>query len=907
MICILSLFLLFLRKGSETLTLKNYRMKKACKTPFFVVITLLIYLVSFPSTLSAQRELKTINDGWRFIKQDIPQASDAEFNDKQWEHVSIPHTWNSDAYVDKQYYRGVGWYRKNLYISDEYKDKQVFIRFEAANTVASVYVNDSFVGEHKGGYTSFTFDITPYCLIGKDNQIAVKVDNSLTDVPPVSGDFTIFGGIYRDVWLITTPKQHFDLSDFGSNGVYIDTKDVSQSAASYIIRGNVKNDGSLSKKIEVTYTLKDPQGKIIKTDKNTITIQPNSKSSFSYTGKIDNPQLWSPEHPNLYAVETSVYDPKIKQVLDKVNNNTGFRWYKFDGKEGFFLNGKPYKLNGVCRHQDQQPIGNALSDEMHRRDMQMIKDMGVNFIRISHYPQDDAILEQCDKLGLLAWEEIPVIDIVPEDKNFTGNCENMLREMIRQHYNHTSVIMWGYMNEILLMTQRKYQGDALKAPTDRALTLANHLEKVLKEEDLYRPSTMAFHGSDSYNKAGFNDIVDVVGWNLYQGWYSDDFTGFERFLRDQQAKHPDNPKIVSEYGAGSDKRIHSLNPQRFDFSIEYQQEYIEHYLPVIEKEKYISGATYWNFIDFGSAARDESMPRINNKGLVYSDRIPKDVYFLFKSFYRKDIPVIHIASHDWQSRTGITRTGEPCMQPVKVYSNMDEVELFQNGKSLGIKKCDNRTATWSVPFTDGEHFFTAKGVFEGKSIETGLTISFNSIPEVLNNQNLENLELAINAGSTSFFTSSESNLTWVPDKEYTSGSCGFIGGKTYDTVGQIMGTADNPLYQSLRESPDQYRFDVPAGRYEVELSFSDIFLPKEKVAYDLSENSQQEGSNENVFNIVINGKVVESKVNPARNVGFYGVDKKRFIVEVSERNCIEIKLVSLSGKSFINALKVRKL
>lgn len=794
-----------------------------------------------------------------------------------------------------------------MYLSQEYEDKQLFVRFDAANTVASVYVNGNMVGEHRGGYTSFTFDITPYCLIGKENLIAVKVDNSLTDVPPVSGDFTFFGGIYRDVWLISTPKQHFDLSDFGSDGVFIDTKDVSESVASCIVRGKIKNDESQARKIEVIQTIKDPQGKIVKTDKSIITLRANANNEFSYIGKIENPQLWSPENPNLYAVETTIYDPKTKKILDKINNNTGFRWYKFDGKEGFFLNGKPYKLNGICRHQDQKPIGNALTDEMHRRDMQLIKEMGINFIRISHYPQDDAILEQCDKLGLLAWEEIPIIDIVPEDANYTENCENMLREMIRQHYNHPSIIVWGYMNEILLVTQRKYQGDSLKIATDRALALAKHLKKVLKEEDIYRPSVMAFHGSDSYNKAGFNNIVDVVGWNLYQGWYSENFTGFERFLRDQQKQYPDKPKIVSEYGAGSDKRIHSLTPQRFDFSIEYQQEYIEHYLSVLEKESYISGATYWNFIDFGSAARDESMPRINNKGLVYSDRTPKDVYYLFKAFYRKDIPVIHIASHDWQNRTGIIKSGEPCIQPVKVYSNMPEVELFQNGKSLGVKKCNNRTAIWEIPFTTGENSFIAKGIFEGKQVETALMVSFNSAPEILTDENLKSLELAINAGSTSFFTSSESGLTWVPDKEYTVGSWGFIGGKPYQTQGEIMKTADNPLYQSLRESPDQYRFDVPEGRYEVELSFSDIFTPKEKVVYNLSENGQSSIGNENIFDIIINDKIVDSKVNPAKNSGFYGLEKKRFIIEVGEQRNIIIKFIPFSGKSFINALKIRKL
>lgn len=874
---------------------------------FIRSIILLGCLFLFSLTMHAQRDIKTINDGWRFIREDIRDASRYSFDDSRWSVVSVPHSWNSDSYTNKQYYRGVGWYRKNIYMSEKYNNRQIFIRFDAANTVAVVYVNGQLIGEHKGGYTSFTFDITPYCKIGADNSVAVKVDNSLTDVPPVSGDFTNFGGIYRDVWLISTPQLHFDMSDFGSNAVFVETKDVSEEGGSYVVRGKIKNDETQSRKILLKHIIKNFQGKVIKTDESQILLLANTSKEFRYEGRIENPDLWSPEKPTLYSIETIIYDLKTKKQLDKIDNNIGFRWYWFDGRAGFFLNGKPYKLNGICRHQDQEPIANALTDEMHRRDMQLIKDMGVNFIRISHYPQDDAILEQCDKLGFLAWEEIPIIDIVPEDADYTKNCENMLREMVRQHYNHPSIIMWGYMNEILLVTQRKYQGNAQKKVVARSLTLANHLERVLKDEDPHRPSVMAFHGSDSYNKEGFSNIVDIVGWNLYQGWYSEGFSGFEKFVKEQQLRHPDKPVIVSEYGAGSDKRIHSSNPHRFDFSIEYQQEYIEAYLPVIEKESYISGATYWNFIDFGSALRDESMPRINNKGLVYSDRTPKDVYYLFKSFYRKDIPVIRIASHDWRERTGISKDGQAVVQQVKVYSNMNEVELFQNGKSLGVRACINHVALYEVPFTDGQHLFTAKGVFKGKVEETALEITFRSMPEVLNDQNLKYIELAINAGSNCFYTAPQSHLTWVPDKEYTTGSWGFVGGKTYSTQGEIVGTSDNPLYQTLRESPDQYRFDVPAGRYEVEMLFSDVFSPKEKIVYDLNDNGENPIGTENIFDITINNQVVESKMNPAKASGYYGVGIKRYIIEVVDEGCIDIRFMVRSGKTFINGLKIRKL
>ena len=878
-------------------------MKNRLTLLYFCITILLI----FPSVLSAQRQLKTINDGWKFSKGDYSNASSTLLEDENWEKVAIPHSWNTDAYVDKDYYRGIAWYRKKLFILKTDSDKQLYIRFEGVNQKASVYVNGSFAGEHRGGYTSFTFDITPFCKFGEENIISVKADNTLNEsITPISGDFTIFGGIYRDVWLISTPKQHIDLSNMGSDGIFVETTDISESSATVLIRGSVVNDASSQTKIILTHNIISPQGNVVKTLEESISLKANEKKEFRQTVNLDNPHLWSPETPYLYKVETSIKDNKTGKLLDNINTDIGFRWYTFDGERGFFLNGKPYKLNGVCRHQDQNPLANALSDEMHRRDMKLIKEMGANFIRISHYPQDPAIIEQCDKLGLLVWEEIPVIDIVPEPVEFGDNCEAVLREMVRQHYNHPSVIMWGYMNEILLVTQRRYKGETLKPVVDRSLALAKRLEKVLKEEDTYRYSVMAFHGSESYNELGFGDITDIVGWNLYQGWYSDNFVHFDQFMEKQQKLYPDKPKIVSEYGAGSDKRINGIKTKRFDFSMEYQQDYIEHYLSEIDDKPYIAGATYWNFIDFGSAQRDESMPRINNKGIVFADRTPKDVYYLFQAYYRKDIPVLRIASHDWNKRTGIDDGVNPVIQPVKVYSNLPEVELFMNGESKGRKKCKGNKAVWDIPFTTGKHYFSAKGVLENESIETGMEISFNSIPDKFTEENIEGVELAINIGSDVYYTSSESHLTWVPDREYTSGGWGFVGGKTHSTQTQIKTTIDNPLYQTLRVSPRMYKFDVPAGSYEIEFLFADVFYTGSTIAHALGAETESDQT-KNIFDIVINDETIESNVDWGNTTGYFNASKKRFVVDTKGKDTLEIKLHAVSGKTFINGIKLRKL
>ena len=368
--------------------------------------------------------------------------------------------------------------------------------------------------------------------------------------------------------------------------------------------------------LELEHIIYHPHGSIAQSLKQSIQIKAGEQYSFrSETSPILSPQLSDSGNASVFTEwKVSYVIKRLKRFLTKSEP-----LYRASAglvlmvKEDSPLNGKPYKLRGICRHQDQKPIGVALTDEMHRRDIKLMKEMGANFIRISHYPQDDALLEMCDELGMLAWEEIPIIDIVPDTPGYTENCErNTVREMIRQHYNHPSIITWGYMNEILLVTQRLYKKEEeLKPILERTLALANRLEVVLKEEDTTRVSTMAFHGSNSYNEVGLGSITDIVGWNLYQGWYGGNLTGFEQYLEEQHKKYPSHPMIVSEYGAGSDKRLHSLQPfyfHAFDFSIEYQQKYLEHYLPVLEETSYICGGTHWNFIDFSSALRDRICP-----------------------------------------------------------------------------------------------------------------------------------------------------------------------------------------------------------------------------------------------------------------------------------------------------------
>ena len=835
-------------------------------------------------SLSAQREMKTINDGWEFRKP----------ADTEWTSVNIPHTFNLDAYRQPNYYQGKGLYRRVLTLPEVDPHRRYYLKIDAASKAAEVTVNGKSAGSHAGGYTAFVVDVTDY--IQKENIIEITVDNGRKDITPISADFTFWGGIYRDVWLVSTPEQHFRMDNMGSDGVFVSTPEVNGQRGKIQVKGEVTNDAETAVTLEVQNQIYSPQGDLLQTRKQKVKLKAGETREFGYVSDvIANPDLWSPETPSLYKVKTQLLNPKTNEVIDEKTNKVGFRWFAFDGNKGFSLNGKPYKLRGVNRHQDQAPVGVALDDEAHRRDIRLIKELGCNFIRISHYPQDDAIVEMCDELGLLAWEEIPIINIVPDTPGYADNCELNLREMIRQHYNHPSIIAWGYMNEILL-TVPPVDSPEWQPCKERTVALAQRLEAALKEEDSSRVSVMAFNMTNLYNEIGL-DLEDVVGWNLYQGWYVDKLEDFNKWCEDQHRRYPHHPMIISEWGAGSDRRLHTTEGRVFDFSMEYQQTYVEHYLPFIEEKEWISGCTYWNFIDFNVAARQESMPRVNNKGLFYNDRTPKDVAYYFKSMWRKDIPVLRIASRDWKVRVG--KEGET--QQIKLYSNLPEVELFVNGESAGKQATDNCHAVFNVVLPVGTSVLTAQGVYGNKPVEDVMTIDFRPLPDLS-----EGDELAINVGSNCFFTSALSNLTWLPDRPYVPGSWGYVSGEARSTTSEIVNTVDVPLYQTRREGEFTYKIDAPDGNYEVELLMADVTRPAAQLANLLGKNKSEETAGETRFNVVICGRQVETNFSPADGGRYRTAFKRRYIV-CNEEGCITIALEAVKGKPFISGIKVRKL
>ncbi len=875
---------------------------------FKTLLTLLVLIAGFG--LNAQnREKSSLNYHWYFSKTDSLKGQIEDIKDSA-KIVNIPHTWNDKDVLDdgeRGYYRGVAWYAKSLHLKKEV-GKKYFLYFEGANQETTLYVNGQKAGEHVGGYSAFQFDITPFLNPAGDNLIKIKVDNAHhPDIPPLSADFTFFGGIYRDLFLIKTSSVHFSMNDYASSGVYISTPTVNEDYARVLVKSILKNDTDKAQKIKLEHDIIDSDGKIIYERKQKFNLNPFEEMTSSFDSeKIKDIQLWSPEHPNLYRVVSKIIQDDV--VIDQVDNPLGFRWFRFDANEGFFLNGKPLKLMGANRHQDFWGKGNALSDDLHRRDMQLLKDMGANFIRLAHYPQDPAILQAADELGLLVWEETPLVNEVTLSKAHDEHSKLMVKEMVRQHFNHPSVIMWGYMNEIY-WAHRFLDENVVDAHTEATVKLAQELENLVRQEDPTRYTAMACHNYPLYESSKITEIPMIVSWNLYHGWYYDTFEDFGKYMDEQHEKYPDRIHFISEYGAGSDVRLHSTNPERFDFTVEGQKRFLESFLSQLFERPYIAGASVWNLIDFNSERRIDAIPHLNSKGLAEADRTPKDTYFLFQAAL-SDQPVLKIAETNWKHRAGYPLNDEPFVnQPVQVYSNAKTVELFQNGKSLGVKSIENFSAIWQVPFTDGEHEIIAKTQDENYSIDK-LIIDFNFMPYGLKSST-EKIEIALNAGSNYSFFDTDGQVTWLQDKAYLPGSWGYVDGEPLYVANKI-GTKEDiqtitefiPLYQTMRVGAKAYRFDVTAGKYEVELLWVEPY-PKSRRFVEGIESPEHEGGLR-IFDVVINGKTLIENLDLLKDYGYNYPFRKKWEIQVEDRQQINIEFLNKKGESLISGIRIRQ-
>lgn len=588
------------------------------------------------------RRVININEDWKFVKK---ECSELEAIEESGERVNVPHTWNAIDGTDggSDYYRGDTHYVKEFSLPLE-KDEDAYIEFNAVNSEATVYLNGEKLGYHAGGYSRFRYKITD--LLKEKNTLVVKASNKVNlAVYPQRADFTFYGGIYRDVNLIVVNKNHFSLLDNGSEGVFIDTS-VDGNCGKVSVRSDVIGDGKV--KIEIL------------DDKGVLVASGNDELS------IKDVHLWNGlEDPYLYKAIISLLDEN-DAILDQVSYDIGFRTYRVDSKNGFFLNGRSYSLRGVSKHQDREGKGNAISKEDMEEDIKMIVEMGANTVRLAHYQHDDYVYSLCDKYGLVVWSEIPYIS-KHEDVG-DDNTISQMRELIKQTYNHTSIFVRCLSNEITMK----------KAGKDR---LENHknLEKLVKELDPSRlTATAGFAAIGDNNPLNF--VTDVFSFNFYFGWYvPSTILNYIRFWW-FHLLHRKTPVGLSEYGAEAMTNLHSEKPKRFDNTEEYASIYHEKMIKFFISHKYLWATHVWNMFDFGADGRNQGGdPGKNHKGLVTFDRkIKKDAFYLYKAWLSKE-PFVYLCGKRFEKRYGNKIE-------LKAYSNQKEVSFYVDGKLVKTVK-----------------------------------------------------------------------------------------------------------------------------------------------------------------------------------------------------------------------------
>lgn len=603
------------------------------------------------------RNVRKINEDWIFTKE------------KEEITVNLPHTWNNIDGQDggNDYYRGMCTYRKYIAKPDIEPGEQVYLEFRGVNSSADIVVNDIEVGHHDGGYSTFRVNITK--ALKEQNEILVKADNSrCRTVYPQKADFTFYGGIYRDVYLITVPQSHFALDYFGSDGLKVTPKivgeDAEVSVESYVI----------GKADKVRFTL--DTGAVIECD-----VEEGAAG-----GQLGIPEvhLWNGrKDPYLYTIKAELIVDG--DIVDTVQTRFGCRTFSFDSENGFFLNGKAYPLRGVSKHQDRQGVGNAVTKDMLREDMDIIADMGANTIRLAHYQHDQYFYDLCDEYGMAVWAEIPYISEHMEEA--ASNAQSQLQELIVQNYNHPSIVCWGLSNEITITKM-----------SEELVENHRRLNSLAHELDATRPTAMA-HVIMLDIHDPILEIPDIHSYNLYFGWYFGSLTDNEKWFDDFHKTHPDKIIGLSEYGADASIKWQIGKPEQSDYTEQYQCVYHEHLLKVIEERPYIWATHVWNMFDFGADGREEGGEKgLNQKGLVTFDRkVCKDAYYLYKA-YLSENPFVHICGRRYVDRP-------EAKTEIKVYSNQSQVTLYDNGNIVGVKE-GYRVFSFKIDLT-GQHTIEA--------------------------------------------------------------------------------------------------------------------------------------------------------------------------------------------------------
>lgn len=688
---------------------------------------------------TAGRQSMTLGSGWRFRFGETGDAPAAPgFDDRSWDSVSVPHSWNrlgsygTERAPGTDNRQGIGWYRLTMRAPSAGTGPQRhYLDFGAVSKIADIWVNGVHVGTHKGGFARFRLDVTQQWKPGVDNLIAVRADNSkpvagtsTAETLPLAGDFFVHGGMYRAVSLLTLPDVSFDPLDFGGPGLYARTSAIAADKATVHVLARLRSSAVGDRRLTLVTTIADADGKAVARSERPVRIIKGA-SEQAIDMVVPSPHLWNgTADPYLYSVRAELVDKG--RPIDSVVQPLGIRDFRIDPDRGFFLNGKHVALHGVSRHQDRPDVGWALTRADHAQDMAMAVDMGANTIREAHYQQADEWSDEADRAGMVVWAELPYVT----SPSVTGgqgspelwaNAEQQLRELIRQKYNHPSVMMWSIGNEV-----DSAKGFGVGKEPMKPLALLQHLNVIAKAEDPFRPTIFAdcCEGLSLVKTAGekLAGTADLIGYNRYYGWYYPQPRKAREQLGAQldilHAKHPKLPISLSEYGAGGATSQHSdnvadgyLNFTGTPHPEEYQSWYHEENWAAIRQRPFVFASWVWNMFDFASDLRKEGDSiDINNKGLVTADRKErKDAFYFYKAQWSSK-PTLHLTQKRYTERAYRDIT-------VKAYSNAAKAELILNGSLVGTASCTDGICLWPhVILRPGDNRIVASAEFNGARV-----------------------------------------------------------------------------------------------------------------------------------------------------------------------------------------------
>jgi beta-galactosidase len=668
-------------------------------------------------TLASQghpREISRFDSGWRFKLGEVVGAERPQFDDRDWQTVVLPHNWGwEEAQKGEDYYRGPGWYRCTLNIGKPISSRRYFVRFEAAGSVADVFVNGTLLGQHRGAFGAFCVEITKQLSPSGNNVLAVRASNAPEpDLAPLSGDFCVFGGLYRPVYLIETDDICFALTDHASPGVAWHQRSVTDEQAVLDVIAQISNGTKKNGELVLSAIVLDASGERVAVVDQPISVVPEVTAPFALRIVLPRPHLWNGRQaPYLHkaVVELRAKDGTLRDVVEQP---LGLRSFHVDPEKGFFLNGKPYHLHGVNRHQDRPNKGWAISEADQQEDIRLIKELGCTVIRCAHYQHSDYFYSLCDTAGLLVWAELPQVNEIGTVPQFAETSRNQLLDLIRQNINHPAIFVWSLFNEL-------WPG---RPDPHREL---QDLKIVADGEDPTRPTIGA---TATEQLPQMNKVPDLLGWNIYPGWYpgwgaKEDFG----VLLDRgRTMSRYGGFCVSEYGAGANVEHHEQNPRQPKTDgqwhpEEWQALVHEAAWAAMKSRPFVWGTFVWNMFDFTSNTRHEGgIPGRNDKGLVTYDRkTKKDAFFFYKANW-SDEPTLYITSRRFAERTQANTD-------VKVYSNAREVELLVNGVSQGKQAGGaNCIFIWrDVKLKLGENRIEEWATREGRGLSDACVWTFN--------------------------------------------------------------------------------------------------------------------------------------------------------------------------------------